>query len=117
MKVVINKCYGGFSLSREAMEEYCRRKGWEIESEPMWPGGNSKSRHYFRVDVEPRKLLSNSNIIRSDPDLISVVVEMQERANGDCAKLEIIEIPDDVEWEVGEYDGQEWIAEKHRIWS
>jgi hypothetical protein len=29
----------------------------------------------------------------------------------------VIEIPDDVEWEVEEYDGLEWVAEKHRTWS
>ena len=27
-----------------------------------------------------------------------------------------VEIPDDVEWQIEEYDGSEWIAEKHRIW-
>jgi len=30
--------------------------------------------------------------------------------------LKVVEIPDDVEWNVQEYDGNEWVAEKHRIW-
>jgi len=30
--------------------------------------------------------------------------------------LRIIEIPDGVEWQIEEYDGDEWIAEKHRTW-
>jgi len=31
--------------------------------------------------------------------------------------LKIIEIPEDVDWEVDEYDGLETIHEKHRSWS
>jgi hypothetical protein len=30
--------------------------------------------------------------------------------------LEIVEIPDDVEYTIEEYDGLEHIAEKHRTW-
>ncbi len=30
--------------------------------------------------------------------------------------MQIVEIPDDVDWEVMEYDGMEHIAEKHRTW-
>jgi hypothetical protein len=38
-------------------------------------------------------------------------------ANGLHANLKIVEIPGDIEWLVQEYDGAEWIAEKHRTWS
>jgi len=31
--------------------------------------------------------------------------------------LKIVDIPDGVEWEIEEYDGMEWVAEKHRTWS
>ena len=37
---------------------------------------------------------------------------MGVEANGDHAKLKIVEIPADVEWQIDEYDGTEWIAEK-----
>ena len=40
-----------------------------------------------------------------------------DKAGGCYARLEIIEIPDKVEWEIDEYDGLEWVAEKHRRWS
>jgi hypothetical protein len=49
--------------------------------------------------------------------LVQVVEELGKEANGNYAKLEIIEIPDDVDWEIDEYDGMEHIAEKHRTWS
>jgi hypothetical protein len=53
---------------------------------------------------------------RTDPNLIQVVEEMGEKANGKFAKLKIIEIPDNTEWTIEEYDGLEWIAEAHRTW-
>ena len=31
--------------------------------------------------------------------------------------LKVVEIPADVDWQICEYDGLEWIAEKHRTWS
>jgi hypothetical protein len=30
--------------------------------------------------------------------------------------LTIVDIPDDIEWQIEEYDGMEWVAEVHRIW-
>ena len=35
---------------------------------------------------------------------------------GFAANLKIVEVPDDVNWEVVQYDGLEHIAEKHRTW-
>lgn len=32
------------------------------------------------------------------------------------ADLKIVEIPPDVDWEINEYDGVEWVAETHRTW-
>lgn len=39
-----------------------------------------------------------------------------DAASGKQSKLKIVEIPDDVEWEIAEYDGRESIEEKHRSW-
>jgi len=41
---------------------------------------------------------------------------MGHLTNGSYSRLKIVEVPDDVEWEVDEYDGNEWVAEKHRTW-
>ena len=54
---------------------------------------------------------------RSNPILISVVETLREEANGAYAELKIVEIPDDVNWCIEEYDGNEWISEVHRTWS
>lgn len=54
--------------------------------------------------------------LRTNPDLIKIVEELGEKANGKAASLSIIEIPDDVDWIIEDYDGIESIHEKHRVW-
>lgn len=60
--------------------------------------------------------LSNRIEDREDKLLIQVIEELKEEANGYCAKLKIVEIPDDVQYEIEDYDGLEHISEIHRTW-
>jgi hypothetical protein len=60
---------------------------------------------------------SEREIARDDPDLVAVVRELGAKANSRFADLRVVEVPDDVEWEIAEYDGSEHVAEKHRTWS
>lgn len=94
MKIVINKCYGGFSLSHEAIMRYA-----ELAS---------------LVNTE----ISVYSIERNDPFLVQTVEELGRAANGPHAELKVVEIPDDVQWHIAEaeYDGLEYIAENHRTW-
>jgi hypothetical protein len=103
-KIVINKCYGGFCLSDEA-EEYLNELGNVILGwgESTWQ--------------PPRSWTWVFDKDRCNLDLISVVEKLGERANGDHAELKVVEIPDDVEYIIQEYDGIEWVAETHRTWS
>jgi hypothetical protein len=94
-RVVINNCYGGFGLSDEAEALYRELAG---------------------VDVEDDKFYV-SDIARDDPLLIKVIRELGPAADGIHAELKIVDIPADVDWQIGEYDGNEWVAEKHRTWS
>lgn len=89
-KIVINGCYGGFSLSDCAVERLRE-----------WGHSNASSFH---------------DIQRDDPLLIQVVEELGERANGKYADLSVISIPDNIPWHIEEYDGNEWVAEDHRTW-
>jgi hypothetical protein len=91
MKIVINTCHGGFGLSDQALKLYCERKG--ITQIYHW------------------------NIERDDPVLIEIIEEMGEASGGSYADLKIVDIPDDVFWQIEEYDGKEWVAEVHRTWS
>ena len=56
-------------------------------------------------------------IDRADPSLVQAVEELGEDSWGSYAELKVVEIPSDIEWEINEYDGREWVAEKHRTWS
>jgi hypothetical protein len=49
--------------------------------------------------------------------MIQVVEELGAAANGPCADLKVVEIPDGVEWEIDGHDGMEHVAERHRTWS
>lgn len=57
------------------------------------------------------------DIERNDPNLVKVVESLGEEANGQFSRLKVVEIPDDIEWFIDDYDGVETIHEKHRIWS
>lgn len=54
---------------------------------------------------------------RENPLLVRVVKELGEKANGRCAELKIVKIPEDIEYTIEEYDGLEHIAEAHQTWS
>jgi hypothetical protein len=47
----------------------------------------------------------------------TAVEELGDKASGQFAELVVVEIPDGVDYEIDEYDGNEHIAEKHRTWS
>ena len=116
MKVVINTCYGGFGLSHEAVLLYAKYKNIKLFDEVTI---GSRSIYYIK-DKNNRKNdndgFFNCDPERDDPVLIRVVEELGDKANGMCASLAIIEIPDGISWEVEEYDGQEHISESHRTW-
>jgi hypothetical protein len=92
MKVVVNRCWGGFSLSQEA----CEALGLEWD-------GYGYSHRYNDKD-------------RTDPKLVEVVEKLGDRANGSCAELRVIEIPNGIDWYIDDYDGMETVREKHRSW-
>lgn len=74
---------------------------------PVAPGRFTQSNelHFSPTDIQ-----------RNDKALIQIIREMGAEANAQCSELTIIDIPDGVEWEIEEYDGMEWVAEKHRTW-
>lgn len=142
-KVVINSCYGGFGLSDEAFERFLALKGvtffkWEgkygspiyttipkeeyraleaaRESEAFWQ--TTKEYRDELIDNLNKSFINHYDIERDDPALIQVVEEMGDAANGGCAALTVVELPDDVQgkWGIGEYDGNEHVYEHHRTW-
>jgi hypothetical protein len=137
MKVVINACYGGFGLSQEGIEEYARLAGFKLYSyvedrrmengiKPYVSDPKKQDKweivYHYKSPVtslvdEDRDYFSCRDIERTDPILVRVVEELGDKANGSCASLRVIQIPDGVEFYIDEYDGFEHVAEKHRTWS
>lgn len=117
MKIVINRCHGGFGLSDAAFEKLLEAKGIEFEKKE-----GDICTHYFKKGhldndeayLSPYDFCDDKK--RADPDLVRIVEEMGEDAFGWAAELKVVQIPDDVEWYIEEYDGLEWIAELHRTW-
>lgn len=138
MKVAINKCWGGFGLSHKAIMRYAelaglklypfidtRNKDGHINFNKFTPYTGQKDVLIIYYSTKPlngkgkyenKIYWSYCEIERNDPLLIQVIEEMGEEANGKYANLVICEIPDDVKWEIDEYDGQESIHEVHRSW-
>ncbi len=89
MKIVINTCYGGFSLSKAGEEKYLELSNKTFDS---W------------------------DIKRDDPNLVKTVEKLGKDSFGEYAELTIVDIPNGVNWEIEEYDGIEWVSEAHRTW-
>ena len=150
MKVVVNKCYGGFHLSAEAyfrvLDDIIKDNNWFIytyEPDNRVSKFIEKPIVYTKASIsdidfgDPYIIVSTNygdsftdkelkeadkiymeeyNIPRNNIHLVKVVEEMGQDAYGKYSKLEVIDIPDDIEWEISEYDGWETIEEKHRSW-
>lgn len=69
-------------------------------------------------ETEDFKCLTSDDIERDDPALIETLETIGLLdCNGALSNINIVEIPDDVIWEIEEYDGNEWVSEVHRRWS
>lgn len=113
-EIVINKCHGGFGLSHEAERLYLKLAMIDYTTEDRLSRDETT-----RLGPQPMidgVVWVSSDLKRDDPVLVSVVKRLGEKANGRYADLKIVKIPASVEWEIMDYDGQEWVAEQHRTW-
>ena len=134
-KVVYNACFGGFGLSREAIQRY-----WEIKGQQIWIEDDKKysalgfcfftvwlvppeERLEMRYGEEFDAMTTDEKIAytkalnaqtwyaddvdRHDPVLVQVVEELGDKANGDYAELRIAEVSGP--YRIDEYDGSESI--------
>lgn len=125
-KVVYNACYGGFGLSKEAIQRY-----WEIKGQQVWIEDIQWGCTVWLVPPEERleqkfgekytamsrdervaynqaysaQFWYDRHVDRHDPALVQVVEELGDKANGKYAKLRIAEISGP--YRIDEYDGFE----------
>lgn len=112
--IVINRVYGGFSLSREGTLLYLELAGIAYDLLPQ-ADRDTQTRLGDRIVVNGVDFESR-NIARDDPALVAVVRRLGSKADGDYATLKVVEVPAGVVWTVDDYDGREWVAEVHRTW-
>lgn len=130
-KIVINADYGGFSISEAAVYALAARKGLTVYKEgvrwqttywtvpPTDPGRvrfHTVRANWVNVSISDRHAadafytahtLNTRPEDRTDPDLIAVIEELGEAANGDHATLEIVDLPPGTMYRITEYDGYE----------
>ena len=87
MKIIINTCYGKFTLSKEVCQ-------------------------ILNCDPYDDNLRTNSKLIRM------MEKKGSKYCSGKHSDLKVVEIPDDVKWQIEKYNGMEWISEVevYRIW-
>lgn len=141
-KVAINKRHGGFGLSLKALEAIAKLKGLgELHHYSMSYEDRIYRKHsagdrekfsrlnqytftenvgenFTEEDVDEfyNKCIFKLELERDDKDLIKVIEVLGREADGPFSRLEIVEIPKDVSYQIEEYDGLEWVAETHRTW-
>ena len=92
MKILINRCYGGYGLS-DKFERYLKEIGLLSYDAETYSG------HYPD---------------RDDQAMIEEAIKFGLKgASGRHGNLSVEEIPDGALYRIGEYDGQEWIEQ---IW-
>jgi hypothetical protein len=133
-KVVINNCYGGFSLSDEAKEKLLKKIGIDIKysfivdidkkiyvidkinedkiKKHKWIKEYPQE-YVLKHKVKDEDILiyiCDSTLPRHMPELVEVVEELKEKANGQFSKLKIVNCNSKI-YKIFEYDGLEELIE------
>jgi hypothetical protein len=112
--IVINTCHGGFGLSHGAQIAYLERS--QIPYRLVARDDRHSNQRYGPMVMVKGKHWYDKDIPRDDSVLVTVVRELGLAANGEHARLKIVRIPANVDWQIDDYDGKEWVSEKHRTW-
>lgn len=120
MKIAINECYGGFSLSPKAIQRIIKLQGRDCTffsiGDEIISMEEASDRLYFQTissTNKGKKIKKEylNDIDRTNPLLIQVIEELGDEASGRFSKIKIIEIPDDMKYEIEDYDGMETVRE------
>jgi hypothetical protein len=103
-KVVYNACFGGFSLSNEAMDRMVEL-GYDLKPNPKY---NSNAKSKYGDSSQKYECWGYVYCPRHHPILVQVVEELGEKANGMCANLQIEEV--DGLYKIEDYDGNETVV-------
>lgn len=141
-KVILNKCYGGFDVSPKGYQLYAKKKGIALfaykakdfnsltgkivyEFAGNLEEDSSMGLTYTTKDYGKGKYIElpdNAELLyldseyRTDKDLIEVVEELGVEASGRFGNLKVVEIPDDLDYVIDEYDGIETLHARVQEW-
>ncbi|EAC3748342.1 TPA: hypothetical protein ACSK7M_002450 [Listeria innocua] len=140
MKIILNKCFGGFNLSPIAFLHLCELKGIDVHAYLVDDkddafhfkkidkchkiSNNAFERVWYLKNELPKLVLSLQEnwdflehvdldldgVNRADLDLIKTVEIFGGAANTIYSKLTIVEIPDGNDFIIHEYDGFESVV-------
>lgn len=133
-KVILNKCFGGFMPSRKAYELYAKKKGLEFYIYEI--SIDNREMKYHKVDetdsmfivyltkdygdvidsINNKDRLYLDENHREDATLIEVIEELGDDASSDISSLKIVEIPDDLDYVIDNYDGIETLHQRVQEW-
>jgi hypothetical protein len=132
MKIVVNRCFGGASLSpigvKTAVINGVPLDGYAFEHNPNIKPSNDigdgffvygESEIFHKVVKDGQTFsghLSSDIALRTHPGLVKTLEELGPKASSKLADLQIVNIPDNVAVQIEEYDGNEHIAEQHQTW-
>ena len=141
-KVILNKCFGGFDVSPKAYQLYAMYKGYShlYKYQPTSPLNNATYKlvdlfdehllHFYvtkyfgkefskndisKEDWDKHILYLNDNN-REDDILIKVVEELGDEASSRFGQLVVVQIPDDLDYIIDNYDGIETLHARVETW-
>ena len=100
-KVVYNDCFGGFSISKAAMEWLAENGREEIKA---------IAKNDLQEDPDDNYGCYYCEIQRHDPDLVRCVETIGHAASGRYANLKVKELKGNI-YRIDEYDGTEDVIE------
>ncbi len=135
-KILLNKCYGGFSVSRKAYELYAKKKGFDLfiykleiknsnlfyiktnEDNSLYTTYTTKDLGNVVADIAKEDMLYLDDSYREDETLIEVVEELGAEANSKFSSLVIVKVPESVakDYIIDNYDGIETLHKRVKIW-
>lgn len=143
-KIILNKSYGGFSVSPECYKKYAEKTGTDLFAYSLdfvheedrtrvylvkrsFDNNETIFDTYLTKDFGDRVLESKvdnkyffhlDEKHRDDPLLVQIVEELGEDANGRFSNLQIVEVPDDVaeDYVIDDYDGIETLHKRVQEW-
>lgn len=138
-KVILNKCYGGFDVSIKATLAYAKKKHLKVSIYKRNFNNHSityslvspkivkddgflkyavATKYHGRVanNLPPEDILDLDGKYREDATLIEVVEKLGKEANTIISDLRVVEIPDDLDYMIDNYDGIETLHQRVQEW-